>query len=93
MASANVTINSVLPGMFHTAAVQQQFEQRASQLGTTYAQEVAKFVEAHQIPAGRFGDPDEVGTLVALLCGECAGYLTGQCIVIDGGMLATGVNS
>jgi 3-oxoacyl-[acyl-carrier protein] reductase len=85
VACDNVTINSVLPGMFHTAAVQDQFEARARQLGTTYDEEVVKFVEAYQIPAKRFGDPEEVGAVVALLCSAHSGYLTGQCIVIDGG--------
>ncbi len=78
MAPANVTINTVLPGMFHTAAVKDQFEARAQQLGTSYDQEVAKFVEAYQIPAGGFGDPEDVGAMVALLCSERAGYITGR---------------
>ena len=52
--------------------------------GTTYEKEVEEFVEAHQIPARRFGEPSEVGTLVAYLCSVHAGYLTGQCIVVDG---------
>lgn len=85
VADANVTINSVLPGMFHTAAVQDQFEARAKSLGTSYDEEVSKFVEAYQIPAKRFGQPDEIGALVALLCSAHSGYLTGQCIVVDGG--------
>jgi 3-oxoacyl-[acyl-carrier protein] reductase len=84
VADSNVTINSVLPGMFHTAAVQDQFEARARSLGTTYDDEVAKFIEAYQIPAKRFGQPEEIGALVALLCSEHSGYLTGQCIVVDG---------
>lgn len=84
VAPDNVTINSVLPGMFHTAAVKDQFEARAAQLGTSYEQEVAKFIEAYQIPARRFGEVREVGALVCLLCSEFSGYLTGQCIVIDG---------
>jgi 3-oxoacyl-[acyl-carrier protein] reductase len=85
VADSNVTINSVLPGMFHTAAVQDQFEARARSLGTTYDEEVAKFVETFQIPAKRFGQPEEVGALVTLLCSAHSGYITGQCIVIDGG--------
>jgi 3-oxoacyl-[acyl-carrier protein] reductase len=85
VADANVTINTVLPGMFHTAAVQDQFEARAQALGSTYDDEVKKFIEAYQIPARRFGQPEEAGALVALLCSAHSGYITGQCIVIDGG--------
>jgi 3-oxoacyl-[acyl-carrier protein] reductase len=37
------------------------------------------------IPAGRFGRPDEFGAACAFLCSSHAGYLTGQNIVLDGG--------
>lgn len=33
----------------------------------------------------RFGDPADVGAMVAMLCSEFAGYITGQSIVMDGG--------
>ncbi len=36
-------------------------------------------------PAGRSGTPDEIAHMVAALCADAAGYITGQCIVIDGG--------
>ena len=84
VAPDNVTLNSVLPGMFHTAAVHDQFTAAAQRNGTTYDIEIAKFVEAYQIPAKRFGNPEEIGALVAFLCSEHAGYMTGQSIVVDG---------
>lgn len=80
----NVTLNTVLPGMFHTAAVHDQFTATAHRNGTTYDVEVAKFVEAYQIPARRFGEPRDIGALVTLLCSEFAGYITGQSIAVDG---------
>lgn len=80
----NVTLNNVLPGMFHTAAVLDQFTAAAERNGTSYDIEIAKFTEAFQIPAGRFGDPRDVGSLVAWLCSSFASYITGQSIVIDG---------
>jgi 3-oxoacyl-[acyl-carrier protein] reductase len=85
VAPHGVTINNVLPGMFHTAFVKEQFEARALAAGTTYDDEVARFAEALRIAARRFGDPRDVGTLVAWLCSQFAGYITGQSIVIDGG--------
>lgn len=84
VAADNVTLNTVLPGMFHTAFVHEQFTENARRNGTSYEQEVAKFTEAYQIPARRFGDPRDVGSLVAWLCSEFAGYITGQSIAVDG---------
>jgi 3-oxoacyl-[acyl-carrier protein] reductase len=40
-----------------------------------------------QIPAGRFGEVEEVAEAVAFLAGEGAAYVTGQTIVVDGGMV------
>ncbi|MGE8588949.1 MAG: SDR family oxidoreductase, partial [Alcaligenes sp.] len=36
-------------------------------------------------PAGRFGQPEEVGALCAYLCSAQAGYMTAQSLLIDGG--------
>lgn len=80
-----VTINNVLPGMFHTAFTQEQFGARALAAGTTYEDEVVRFAESYRIAARRFGDTQDVGALVAWLCSQYAGYVTGQSIVIDGG--------
>jgi 3-oxoacyl-[acyl-carrier protein] reductase len=85
VAADNVTLNSVLPGMFHTAAVHDQFTAAAQRNGTSYEAEVAKFAEDFQIPARRFGDARDIGSLVAWLCSEHASYITGQSIVVDGG--------
>ncbi len=85
VAQHGVTINNVLPGMFHTAFAKEQFGARALANGTTYDDEVASFAANYRIAAGRFGDPQDVGALVAWLCSQFAGYITGQSIVIDGG--------
>lgn len=84
VAADNITLNTVLPGMFHTAFVLDQFTENARRNGTTYDQEVAKFTEAYQIPAKRFGDPNDIGSLVTWLCSAHAGYITGQSIAVDG---------
>jgi 3-oxoacyl-[acyl-carrier protein] reductase len=82
--ASNVTINTLLPGMFHTAFTQDQLTARAQSAGTTYEEEVRKFVDAFHIPAQRFGDAADVGALAAFLCSEHASYMTGQSLVIDG---------
>ena len=38
------------------------------------------------MPARRFGRPEELGAMAAFLCSAHAGYITGQNIVIDGGL-------
>jgi 3-oxoacyl-[acyl-carrier protein] reductase len=85
VAAHNVVINNLLPGMHHTATVEEQFTARAQANGTSYEEEVATFAREWQIPSGRFGDADDVGAFVALFCSEFANYTTGQSLVIDGG--------
>ncbi len=36
---------------------------------------------------GRIGEPDEIGHVVAFLCSDLAGYMTGITVAVDGGML------
>lgn len=85
VAQHGVTINNVLPGMFHTAFTRDQFAALAAAHGSSYEEEVARFTADYRIAARRFGDAQDVGALVAWLCSRFAGYITGQSIVIDGG--------
>ena len=85
VAQHNVVINNLLPGMHHSAFVEQQFTERAQAKGTSYDEEVAEFSRDWRIAAGRFGECDDVGAFVAMFCSEQANYITGQSLVIDGG--------
>ena len=85
VAPHNVMINNLLPGMHHTATVEEQFTARAQAKGTTYEEEVAQFAREWDIPSRRFGDADDVGAFVAMFCSEFANYTLGQSLVIDGG--------
>lgn len=82
-AKSGVTINNVLPGPFATDRLISNFSHKASQEGVSTNEALAR--RKQQLPSGRFGDPDELGALVAFLCSDKAGYVSGQSIVIDGG--------
>ncbi len=40
-----------------------------------------------KIPMGRIGEPRDIGKVIAFLCSDLAGYMTGSTVVVDGGML------
>jgi len=82
-----VTVNMVLPGRIATDRLQQHEAGRAEMEGVGL-EEIRARSQA-MIPAGRFGDPDEFGQVVAFLCGEPASYITGSQIRVDGGIIAS----
>jgi 3-oxoacyl-[acyl-carrier protein] reductase len=84
VAHANVTINNVLPGMFDTDRLKGSTSKMAAMKGIT-PDEMAASRKA-EVPAGRFGNPEEFGNLCAFLASEHAGYITGQNLLIDGGV-------
>jgi 3-oxoacyl-[acyl-carrier protein] reductase len=85
LAPFNVAINTILPGMFETEGVQGMLQKAAEAKGTSYEAEHTKWSTGPDNPAGRFGDPQDVGALCALLCSQYAGFIVGQSIVVDGG--------
>jgi 3-oxoacyl-[acyl-carrier protein] reductase len=84
VAHANVTINNVLPGMFDTDRLKGSTANMAAIKGLS-PDEMAASRKA-EVPAGRFGNPEEFGNLCAFLASEHAGYITGQNLLIDGGV-------
>jgi len=79
----NVTINSIQPGTFATDRIKASIERTAAERGLSI--EAARAEAEKRSPAGRFGDPAELGALCAFLASARAGYITGQNILIDGG--------
>ncbi len=77
VAGDGITVNTIATGRFAT-------ERLASAGGSLEAAEEAARTE---VPAGRLGQPEEYGDLVAFLCSERAAYVTGTTIPIDGGIL------
>ncbi len=80
-----VTVNGALPGRLDTSRVAWLDQARAERTGTTAEEIRAGFERA--IPAGRYGDPDELGAYVAWLSSDLARYQTGTFVAIDGGSL------
>jgi len=69
----DITINSVAPGFISTDMTEQNEGVNSEYL-------------VKEIPLGRFGEPNEVASLVSFLCSEDASYITGQTVHINGGL-------
>lgn len=84
VAGSNVTINNILPGKFDTDRIRSTLVFAAEKAGVS-VEEQAKKVAA-DIPAGRLGTAEEFGKACAFLCSAHAGYITGQNLILDGGL-------
>jgi 3-oxoacyl-[acyl-carrier protein] reductase len=82
-AGRGVTINQVLPGKFDTDRLRSSFA-AAAKAGKD--PEAAAAEQRRAIPAGRFGTAEEFGAACAFLCSAHAGYITGQNLILDGGL-------
>jgi len=84
VADRNVTINQLLPGKMDTDRLTASIKNSAAQSNTSIEQATAEMLK--QVPAGRMGTAREFGSACAFLCSAQAGYITGQNLLIDGGM-------
>jgi 3-oxoacyl-[acyl-carrier protein] reductase len=84
VADKNVTINNILPGAFDTDRLRGTLAKAAEKANKTLDQAAAD--RKATIPARRFGEPAEFGAAAAFLCSTHAGYITGQNLLIDGGL-------
>jgi 3-oxoacyl-[acyl-carrier protein] reductase len=84
LAPYGITVNNIAPGPILTDRITEIFSARARSAGTAPDELLRRF--AQTIPVRRLGRPEEIGDLCAYLCSPQAGYLTGQTIVVDGGI-------
>ncbi|SFG39574.1 3-oxoacyl-[acyl-carrier-protein] reductase [Desulfotomaculum arcticum] len=73
LGSRSITVNAVAPGYIMTDMTDGLTEENKNKM-------------LAGVPLNRFGYPEEIASAVAFLAGEGAGYITGQVIVVDGGM-------
>jgi len=83
LAGNNVTINNLLPGPFETERLNKTLTAAAEANGASVEQ-ISK-QRRENVPAQRFGRPDEFGAYCAFICSAHAGFLTGQNLLLDGG--------
>jgi 3-oxoacyl-[acyl-carrier protein] reductase len=84
VASGGVTVNMVMPGIIHTDRIESLRKAKAAREGSTLEIEMEKTRSG--IPMKRMGRPEELANLVCFLASECASYITGANIAVDGGL-------
>ncbi|MCB2207325.1 MAG: SDR family oxidoreductase [Bacteroidetes bacterium] len=78
-APEGIRVNAVAPWYTRTPLVNKLLEDKA------YLNNIIE-----RTPIGRIAEPEEVATAVAFLCMPAASYITGECLVVDGGFLING---
>ena len=83
LGSYGITVNNVLPGFTNTNRLKSLIAKKAEIQGKS-ENEIASLMKL-QVPAGRFGEANEVAHAVAFLCSPAASYINGINIPVDGG--------
>ena len=70
-----ITVNCIAPGRIHS-----------EQILRNYTPEYRRWQSEHEIPVGRYGEPQEIADVVCFLASPRAGYVSGTVIPVDGGL-------
>jgi len=80
----NIRVNSVSPGRTMTGLWTKRIDALSKERGASAEEIVREF--SHEIPMGRFGQPDEIAPMVVFLASHRTSYVTCQSILVDGGI-------
>jgi NAD(P)-dependent dehydrogenase (short-subunit alcohol dehydrogenase family) len=75
-----IRVNAVSPGLVHSTMTQPMFDFLPEQIDDV----------RHATPAGRVGEPEDIADVVVFLCSDLARFITGQNLVVDGGLTLHG---
>jgi NAD(P)-dependent dehydrogenase (short-subunit alcohol dehydrogenase family) len=78
LASSNINVNAIAPGLFPSDMTKAIVEN----------DDMTNFAVS-QIPRGRMGRPEDIAGTAIFLCSQASAWMTGQTIVLDGGMIST----
>jgi len=79
----NIRCNCICPGTVHTPSLDERIAANAAQAGSIDAARAA-FIDRQ--PMGRLGTPEEIAALAVYLASDAAQFITGQAVIIDGGL-------
>jgi len=85
LAKDGIRVNNVLPGAIMTDRQREMLALQSNRSGKS-VEEIVRLREA-TIPLGRFGDPEDLGNMIAFLASERARYVTGVTVQVDGGLV------
>jgi 3-oxoacyl-[acyl-carrier protein] reductase len=85
IAKTGITLNVMGPGSHDTPAIERLYIKKAAQTGLSAAETRQQGIQ--QIPVGALGKPEDFASLAVWLLSPASGYITGQTISVDGGMV------
>ena len=84
LADRNILVNAVAPGFVDTPM---SISGGVNELKTDWFKQ--NYVDGHHLPLKRPAQPEEIAGVIAFLAGPDASYITGQVLVVDGGLTIT----